>query len=169
MTGEFIRELMAGDIPGIVAAFSALGWNKPVAQYERYLAEQVRGEREVLVAFHHETFAGYLTVMWQPEYAPFRESGVPEIQDLNVLPHVRQRGIASRLLDMAEQRIALRSPVSGIGVGMDADYGAAQRLYVQRGYVPDGRGLTSHGRHVRWGETVTVDDDLVLYFTKRLG
>jgi hypothetical protein len=58
--------------------------------------------------------------------------------------------------------------VAGIGVGMDPDYGAAQRLYVRRGYVPDGRGLTSHGQAVRWGEMVTVDDALVLWFTKTL-
>ena len=51
---------------------------------------------------------------------------------------------------------------------MDQDYGAAQRLYVKREYIPDGRGLTSHNRPVAWGETVTVDDRLVLHFTKNL-
>ena len=59
-----------------------------------------------------------------------------------------------------------RGPVAGIGVGMTADYGAAQRLYIKRGYVPDGRGLVAGEHHVSWGETVRVDDDLVLYFTK---
>jgi len=51
---------------------------------------------------------------------------------------------------------------------MTADYGAAQRLYVKRGYLPDGRGLVAHGCHVTWGETVVVDDDLALYLTKML-
>ena len=58
--------------------------------------------------------------------------------------------------------------MAGISVGMDPDYGAAQRMYVQRGYVPDGRGLTHNNRYVRRGEQVTVDDDLNLFFTKRL-
>jgi len=71
-------------------------------------------------------------------------------------------------LEEAEQRIAERPTVVGIGVGMDQDYGAAQRLYVKREYIPDGRGLTSHNRPVAWGETVTVDDRLVLHFTKNL-
>jgi hypothetical protein len=71
-------------------------------------------------------------------------------------------------MDEAERRIAERSPVVGIGVGMDPDYGAAQRLYVERGYVPDGRGLWKGSHYVTYGDNVTVDDDLVLMFTKKL-
>jgi GNAT superfamily N-acetyltransferase len=164
-----IGPLAAGDIPEIAAAFAAIGWNKPVAQYERYLEEQARRERDVLVARCANTFAGYLTIVWLSTYPPFLEAGIPEIVDLNVLPHRRRRGIASRLLDVAERRIGERSPIAGIGVGMDRDYGAAQRLYVKRGYVPDGRGLTHQRRPLAWGETITVDDDLVLFFTRSLG
>ena len=52
---------------------------------------------------------------------------------------------------------------------MTANYGAAQIMYVKRGYVPDGRGLATHHRPVRYyGESVFVDDDLVLYFTRTL-
>lgn len=163
-----IRLLAAGDIPAITAAFSALGWHKPAVQYERYLAEQRRGKREILVSWQGTAFAGYVTVVWQSGYAPFRDAGIPEIVDLNVLPHLRRRGIGSRLLDEAERLIAERSPVAGIGVGLYADYGAAQRLYSKRGYVPDGRGLLYHGRHIRWGDRVVIDDGLILYFTKNL-
>ena len=163
-----IQLLTAGDVPAIAAAFAALGWHKPAAQYERYLAEQRRGEREVAVAWKGDAFAGYVTVVWHSGYAPFRDAGIPEIVDFNVLPHLRRRGIGSRLLDEAERRIAARSPVAGVGVGLYADYGAAQRLYVKRGYVPDGRGLVSHGRHVAGGEPVIVDDGLALYYTKGL-
>jgi GNAT superfamily N-acetyltransferase len=120
----------------------------------------------VLVAWDGDTFVGYVTVVWNSGYAPFRAAGIPEIADFNVLPHVCRQGIGSLLLDEAERRIAARSHVAGIGVGMTADYGAAQRLYVTRGYVPDGRGLVAGGHQVSWGETVLVDDDLVLYFTK---
>jgi GNAT superfamily N-acetyltransferase len=164
-----IGPLTADDIPEIVAAFAAIGWNKPATQYERYLEEQTRGERDVFVAHYADAFAGYLTVVWASPYLPFREANIPEIQDLNVLPPRRRCVIASRLLDVAENRIAGRSPFAGIGVGMDADYGAAQRLYVKCGYVPDGHGLTYQRRSLAWGETVTVDDELVLYFTKSLG
>jgi hypothetical protein len=49
---------------------------------------------------------------------------------------------------------------------MTADYGAAQRLYVSRGYTPDGRGLVWRNEAVKYGQQVTVDDDLVLHFVK---
>ena len=161
-----IRLLVACDIPTIAAAFAALGWNKPASQYEGYLADQQRGARVVLAAWLGDEFAGYVTIVWEADYPPFHTAGVPEIADFNVLPHLRRRGIGTRLLDEAERRIAERTETAGIGVGLDADYGAAQRLYVKRGYVPDGCGICSHGRRVAWGETIVVDDDAVLYFTK---
>ncbi len=45
---------------------------------------------------------------------------------------------------------------------------AVLRLYVLRGYVPDGRGLTYNCRILEPMESSVNDDDLVLYFTKEL-
>jgi GNAT superfamily N-acetyltransferase len=163
-----IRQLEQADIQPIADAFALLGWDKPASQYERYLAEQETGTRTVLVALLADVFAGYLTVNWQSQSGAFRDTGIPEIQDFNVLPQYRRQGIGTRLLDEAEALAAQRSDVVGIGVGLFSDYGAAQRLYVRRGYIPDGHGLYSHDRVVQYGETVVVDDDLLLNFTKRL-
>lgn len=161
-----LRALLAADCTIIAEAFAAQGWNKPAAQYAAYLREQEAGARDVLVAEVDGEFAGYLTIVWASTYPPFRTAGTPEIVDLNVLLKYQRRGVATALLDAAEQRIAQRAPVAGIGVGMTADYGAAQILYVQRGYRPDGRGLAVHGAPAAYGDAVTVDDDLVLYFTR---
>ena len=163
-----IALLAEADIEEIAVAFAALGWQKPASQYRRYLAEQHDGQRVVLVARCDGQFAGYVTIVWDSHYPPFREATIPEIADFNVLPGWRRRGIGSRLLDLAEERIAARSSVAGIGVGLFVDYGAAQRLYVQRGYIPDGRGIVWQERTVLPGETIVADDDLVLYFTKKL-
>jgi GNAT superfamily N-acetyltransferase len=163
-----IRKLRPGDVDEVVAAFEAIGWRKPASQYVRYLDEQECGTRAVWVAFVDAAFAGYLTVNWSPAYPPFRDASIPEIQDLNVLPRNRRCGIATALLDRAERAIAERSGRAGIGVGMDGDYGAAQRLYVRRGYVPDGRGLTYRNRALRHGDETRVDDDLVLYLTREM-
>src|SRR5260370_21198508 len=163
-----IRRLEAQDTEVIAAAFQQIGWNKTLAQYESYLAQQADGQRAVFVAFMEQRFAGYLTINWHSAYPPFREQNIPEIQDFNVLRHYRRQGIGTRLMDEAEQIIARRPPIAGIGLGLYADYGAAQRLYVQRGYVPDGRGLVYGYQAVKPGAHVVADDDLVLYLTKTL-
>ena len=165
-----LRPLQSEDITEVVAAFAALDWGgKTEAQFERYLAEHEAGTRVTRFAFADVAFAGYLNVLWQSGYPPFADAHVPEINDFNVLSMFRRRGIGTALMEEAERVIAARSPVAGVGVGMAAGYGPAQRLYVRRGYVPDGRGLMTHERPVVEGESVSVDDDLVLYFTKSLG
>jgi len=163
-----IRPLESRDVGPISAAFGDLGWNKPRSQYERYLSEQQSGTRTVFVAFIAEDFAGYVTVNWSPTYPPFRAGRIPEIQDFNVLPRFRRQGIGTRLMDEAERKISERSEIVGIGVGMSPDYGAAQRLYVLRNYVPDGKGLTRNGSPVRHNDEIIVNDGLVLYLTKTL-
>jgi CYTH domain-containing protein/GNAT superfamily N-acetyltransferase len=161
-----IRELQPADPPALARVFSAM--NKAESQYHQYLIEQSAGKRVVLVALYGDDLVGYVTIVWAPEYAPFRAAGIPEIQDLNVVASQRRRGIATALLDEAETLIAQRSPIVGIGVGLHSGYNAAQRLYVLRGYVPDGHGVV-HGTHfVQDREFVSFDDDLVLHLTKRL-
>jgi Acetyltransferases len=132
------------------------------------VAEQAFDARDVYVAFVENKFAGYLTICWTSTYPPFREATIPEIADFNVLPQFRRQGIGTALMDKAESEIAKTSPIAGIGVGMDSDYGAAQQLYVLRGYVPDGRGLHHKDRQIHYGEEVIVDDSLALYLIKKL-
>ena len=164
-----IRPLTAADLTEIPPAFAAIGWpGKTADQYERYLDEQTAGSRAVRVAAVDGRFAGYLTVRWQTEYAPFRAAGIPEIQDLNVLPHFRRRGIAWSLMDAAETLMATRSATAGIGVGLYADYTAAHLMYLKRGYLPDGRGLAYRGATMPPGSPVRVDDDLTLMMTRPL-
>lgn len=170
MESLIIRPLTADDIPSVVAAFAAVGWSgKDTAQYERYLAEQAQDVRQVLIAFWEGTFAGYGCLVWEPGYPPYRAADIPEVQDLNVLPEFRRRGIATAIMDEAERIVAdCGYSVIGIGFGMTADYGAAQQMYIRRGYVPDGRGLSANDRLVQHGETVTVDDALVFHLVKTL-
>jgi GNAT superfamily N-acetyltransferase len=162
--GLEIRPLRTDDPPVIAAAMAALGWDKPESQYVRYLAEQESETRNVLVATVDGTYVGYVTVYWVSPYF----GTIPEISDFNVLPSYRKRGIGSALMDAAEAKVAERSPVVGIGVGLYPDYGQAQRMYVRRGYLPDGRGLIYDGRQVPPMETIRNDDSATLMFTKDL-
>jgi len=168
-SGELrIALLQAANAEVISTAFRAAGWNKPSLQYQSYLEEQNLGDRVVLVAWLDAGFAGYVTLVWQSDYGPMNADGVPEIKDLNVLPAYRRRGIASRLLDEAERLASARSTEVGIGVGLHPGYNAAQRLYVKRGYVPDGRGVTYRNGFIREGATIVADDELVLHLRKEL-
>jgi GNAT superfamily N-acetyltransferase len=169
MGSEFsIKLLQTGDVPVLVTDFEAVSWPKPRGQFERYLAEQSEGARTVLVARSEQNLCGYGTILWRSDYPPFRDQRIAEINDLNVLPRFRRQGVASRLLEEAERRVAERFDVVGIGVGLYADYGPAQRLYIKRGYVPDGRGIAWRNQVVQGGQLVVADDDLVLYLTRQL-
>ena len=161
-----IRKLREGDPELISTAMTAIGWTKPREQYERYLDEQRAGTRDILVLTVDDEYVGYVTVRWTSPYEPF--AGIPEIQDFNVLPKDRRQGYGTALMDAAEALVATRSDVVGIGVGLYPDYGQAQRMYVRRGYLPDGRGLIYDGRQVAPMEMVRNDDALTLMFTKQL-
>ena len=148
---------------------AGMGWQKPVGYFASVLQEQTIGAATLLLALDLGEYLGHCKVNWQPGYPGFRERGIPEIQDLNVIRARRRQGVASRLLGTAEELISRRAEHAGIGFGLYADYGAAQRFYIPRGYVPDGRGVHYHDQPVPPGATVAVDDDLVLYLVKKLG
>ena len=156
------------DPPIVAAAFASVGWEKPASLFAAYLEEQFADVRLCWLARLGREIAGYVTLVWEPRYEPLRAAGLPEIQDLNVLPRFRRRGIARRLIVRAEEEAATRVEEVGIGVGLHPGYRAAQRLYPQLGYVPDGRGVTHRDQPVVEGAAYPFDDDLVLHLTKRL-
>jgi ribosomal protein S18 acetylase RimI-like enzyme len=164
-----IRSMDQSDPLTISAAFTALGWDKPPTLFQRYLAEQEGGQRLAFVAEWRGEFAGYVTLVWVSDYGPFAERQVPEISDLNVLPAHRRQGIGNALLDCAESAASTRSSVVGLGVGLSADYGAAQRIYVRRGYLPDGRGIVYNNQPVEPGAVIRIDDEAALMFTRSVG
>ncbi len=138
-----IRPMEVDDIDRIMRTFAR--WHKTRAQYERYWREQQRGERDILLALWGDRVGGYVTRVWASKYAPFRERGIPEIVDLNVITEYQRRGIGTALIRAAE-RLALQRGrnVIGISVVQSPEYAAANRLYPKLGYVPDGRGITPH-------------------------
>lgn len=160
------------DIPTIVDAFHKVNWQKPASLFEDYYQEQEKSERIVWLAYLDEQFAGYVTLKWLSQYESFASKSIPEIMDLNVLPNFRQLGIGSTLLQIAEEKAVSQSDILGIGVGLyggpDGGYGQAQRLYVKRGYLPNGLGVTYGYQLAVPGQAYPLDDDLILWFTKKL-
>ena len=137
-----IQKMNASHIDALTAAFTS--WNKSREQYVRYFEENQRGTRITLVGFVDGELAGYGNLLWQSDYEPFIEAGIPEMNDLNTLEPFRRRGLATAIITDCE-RIAKEAGklIIGIGVGQTPDYANAQHLYPQLGYEYDGRGVHS--------------------------
>lgn len=163
-----IRPFTETDISTIVTYFVKHNWPKPRSTFETYLNEQEIDQRLMWMAFYENEFAGYVTLKWNSHYQSFQAQNIPEIMDLNVLPPYRNKGVGSALLDIAEKEAAEKNEVVGLGVGLYEGYGSAQKLYISRGYVPDGLGITYNYERIEPGSKVSLDDDLVLWFTKKL-
>ena len=92
--------------------------------------------------------------------------------DLNVLPSFRLNGIATSLIAELERVASNKCRQIGIGVGLyagnDGGYGAAQKLYVKLGYIPNGQGVTYRYEPVTPGQVYPIDDELILWLTKIL-
>src|SRR5258708_5275026 len=135
-----IKLLEADDIGGIVHTFSK--WGKKAALFERYLDEQQRGERIVLVATLGPRVVGYTTLIWHSPRNEFQQQNIPEIMDLNVITNVQGRGIGSSLIRACEKAAAERSyPIIGICPGQTTQYARAQKLYPALGYSTIGYGF----------------------------
>ena len=132
-------------------------------------SHQVSGKCISLVAEYQGHPAGYVNVYPDSQWGALGNQGYPEIIDFAVLEKYRRRGIGAALMDIAEQIAADYADTVYLGVGMHNGYGSAQRIYVKRGYIPDGSGVWYRGKQCVQYETVcTVDDDLILYFYKQL-
>ena len=134
------------------------------------LEEQASGRRWVCVAEWCGQVAGRVTLLWEARDSVLGAEGIPEIYDLEVFPQFRRRGIGSALLDAVEAHAATRSQTVGLKVGLHSGYGSAQRLYVRRGYLPDGSGVVIEGVTVPEGTTIRLDDHpiVTLRMTKSL-
>lgn len=169
MTHLTLASLHKSDLDEIVLSFRQIGWHKPKSIYETYLEEQSSGVRSALVARDNGKFCGYVTIKWISDYPFFTENNIPEIADLNVLPDYRKQGIGTKLIEACELTAKEQGRgLIGLGVGLTADYGSAQRLYIHLGYVPDGKGIHYKCKAIKYSELVPVDDDLILYLTKNL-
>ncbi len=164
-----IRMVGREDLPILREIAKKMGSSKRKNYFEQALEYQEVGTRLVLIASIDGQDAGYCMLAWQPKYGFFKKMDMPEIQDLNVIPEFRRCGIATFMIDYCEDLARQKGKTYiGIGVGMDFSYGAAQQLYVRRGYVPDGNGLTYDRKTIAHGEFRPVDDEMSLMLIKDL-
>ena len=165
-----IRPIQQSDFASLNEYFGpSTVYKKTNEQWTKYLEETQKGIRLAVVAEMDSKTIGYATLKFDSEYSPFKDAGIPEINDLGVAPSERNSGVGRTMIEFLEQAAKEKGCTEiGIGFGLYNDYGPAQRLYVKMGYIPDGRGVMYNYEPVTPGKSYPVDDDLVLFFTKLL-
>ena len=149
-----IRPLESRDVAPISAVFSGLGWNKP----PRHMSATFRSSK----------------VEFVPSSSPFLKETAPGTKQLYrplpTYPFGLQASRRSGLQRAAALQAARdRDPPDGRGgeEGLGTFWRRRNRgRTALRGYVPDGKGLTSNVIPLRPGDEITVSDGLALYLTK---
>ena len=162
-----IRKMQESDIKDLSRGFISQGWPSREEILTRYFKEQESGEREVLVAEVEGAVAGYITILPCAKQGPFAEI-YPELSDFNVFEPFQNQGIGNLLLEEAEKRVRLISDKVTLGVGLHSGYGPAQRLYIKRGYIPDGTGVWYQNHQPAMNAVCEDIGELVLYLSKNL-
>jgi GNAT superfamily N-acetyltransferase len=116
-----------------------------------------------LIAWDGDDPVGHAHLAWEGTHV-----GVPEIQDVFVLPERRGEGIATRLTSAAEEEVKARG-FDRISLSVSAEKNEdARRLYASLGYADAGLELVrTLGTIMLRGEPFDVDDTL-FYMSKNL-
>lgn len=162
-----IRKMIESDIQHLSQGFINQGWPSREEILTRYFKEQESGEREVLIADLTSAVAGYITILPDAKQGPFAGMA-PELSDFNVFEPFQNQGIGNLLLEEAEKRVRLISDKVTLGVGLHSGYGPAQRLYIKRGYIPDGTGVWYQNHQPAMNAVCEDIGELVLYLSKNL-
>lgn len=161
-----IRSATSADSIKLERVRAQMGAPDAPGHFLRYLA---REGCDLFVIEEAEDIKGYCLYNRAPKYRLFARLGIPEVQDLAIAPTARRKGLASALLAHCEDLAAREGHTHiGIGVGLHPGYGPAQRLYVTRGYVPDGLGVNYDRTPIVPYTMHRVDDDLCLMLLKDL-
>ena len=162
-----MRKMQESDIKDLSRGFISQGWPSREEILTRYFKEQESGEREVLVAEVEGAVAGYITILPDAKQGPFAGMA-PELSDFNVFENFQNQGIGNLLMEEAEKRVKPISDKVTLGVGLHSGYGPAQRLYIKRGYIPDGTGVWYQNHQPAMNAVCEDIGDLVLYLSKNL-
>lgn len=159
-----IKQATIEDTSALYGLYHQMG--KKDAGYFEALFEK---ECVILIAERENKVVGFGVLNFEPKYSLYKRLNIPEIQDLNVIPEMRQQGIATALIKEFEQ-IAKNSGAEhiGISVALTKEFGPAQRLYTKHGYIPDGNGVTFDRQPIQAHQPYVVDDDLCLMMVKEL-
>lgn len=166
--GVRIRNLEPYDIPILTREEQLQGYHVTSDKYEMRLQDQSEGRSVSLVAEYEGKPVGYINIYPDSSRGPFGGKGMPELVDFGVLKKYRNNGIGTLLMDIAEKIAGEFSDTVYLGVGLHSGYGSAQRMYIKRGYLPDGSGVWYEEHICEPYTNCCNNDDLILYLSKKL-
>ncbi|MBQ6110649.1 MAG: GNAT family N-acetyltransferase [Alphaproteobacteria bacterium] len=164
-----VRDMIESDPEIITTEEHLQGWvDQEIDKYLKRLQDVANGKCTSLVAEYKGNVAGYINVYPNAMWGAFGGKGLPEIVDLGVLQKYRQHGIGTILMQIAENIAGKYADTVYLGVGINKNYGAAQRLYAKRGFIPDGTGLWYKNKVLEPYADMKNDDDAAIYMLKKL-
>ncbi|MCL2216583.1 MAG: GNAT family N-acetyltransferase [Defluviitaleaceae bacterium] len=161
-----IRPIEEKDINTILRNYAEQGWSKPREVIEKYLDGQKNNCLYVFIAEYMNDIAGYTVLYPDTDVGPFAFKKIPVISDFVVFEKYQRKGIGNKILDEVEKKACELSDRVQLGVGLHSGYGAAQRIYIKRGYMPDGTGVWYNNAQLEPYANCKNDDDLVLFLVK---
>ena len=162
-----IRIMTYEDIPFICKADNDES-DSNINYLKRQLANQEKQECCALVALYDGEVAGYVFLYYKCKWGGLANCDIPGIVDLIVFKEFRNKRIASAMMDVAEEIAKRHSNKIYLDVCLNSEYGPAQRLYIKRGYVPDGKGVYYEQRVCDLNAECKNDDELTLCLIKEL-
>lgn len=162
-----IKRLEETDIPRIPNPYSKAEENQK--KWKRHYQEQCKNKRIAFLLLKKDKVIGYASLLRFPSYLGFRKAKIPEINELWIADSERKKGFATHLIQHIE-KVARKEGYKqiGIGVGLYADYGPAQRLYYKLGFMLDGNGVTYLYKKTTPGDLYPLDDHFLIWLTKKL-
>lgn len=164
----FIRSIKETDIDVILRNYAEQGWPKQKEVFKKYLDGQKNNSLYVFIAECDNDIAGYVVLYPDTDIGPFAAKKIPVISDFIVFEKYQRNGIGNKILDEAEKKASELSDKVQLGVGLHYGYGSAQRVYIKRGYIPDGTGVWYNDLKLEQYANCKNDDDLVLFLIKDL-
>ncbi len=134
----------------------------------KQLENQEKHECSALLALYNGEIAGYVFLYYKCRWGGLANCGLPCVVDLIVFEKYRKNGIATVLMETAEKIAKKYSDKVYLDVCLNSEYGPAQRLYVKRGYVPDGKGAYYKEKVCETNAICKNDDELTLCLIKEL-
>lgn len=163
-----IRTIRFEDAQIICDEEIAQGWKQTVDKYMNRINDFNNRKCISLIAEYRGVVAGYINVYPNSTWGAFAYKGYSEIVDFGVLEKFRRNGIGTKLMDIAEKIAIEYSDTVYLGVGLHSGYGSAQRMYVKRGYIPDGSGAWYNENIAVPYKKYCNDDNFIIYLSKKL-